>query len=340
MATLAGACGHGGGPNLPSPTPTVPVPHGVQAAQALADRTCESGGILSNAPPASNDCCVALTAVGDALLAAGQKQAAYDSYEETRTRCVRFHPVRRKSFLVRQTIPPVTDPSIPMTDVALGVDVDVQLEDDISLAWFAAYLDGQPVDATPGASIAIVPGAHELNVEIYLQPRLRNDLGGSVRMDARVAVGMPRPLAGQKGIAGSALVLLRDRGGQGEITDRVQTTAELKQLALPPVGTNAPQRPSADITRKLRIFAAQKKPGRLRLPAVFERPGTDLSGLFDVCVDDSGVVELVRTLKSSGNLVVDALWKTEMRTWRYRPYQLDGQPRSFCETHGQRFTYK
>jgi hypothetical protein len=223
---------------------------------------------------------------------------------------------------------------VSTTDVGLEVDVDVQLEDDITLAWIAAYLDGLPVALTPGATVAMTPGAHKLTVEVYLQPRLRNELGGAVRMDAAITIGLPRPRAGRNGLAAGALVLLRDRGGAGEIADRVQTTTELRPPAEPPTGTAAPEHPPLDLIRKLAIDEARRHATRRPLPATFTRPGTKLGGMFDICVDRDGVVEWVHTRRSTGHPVVDAIWKSDMRSWLYRPYRVDGQARSFCLLHG------
>ena len=330
---LSAACGHGppGGPPGPAAAAGQPGDQARRARAAVALK-CEPGGLLYEAPPASNDCCVAMTSVGDALVEAGQTQAAYDQYEKTRDECPRFHPVRRPLFTLRQAAP-THDPKLadaPMTDVRLDVDIDMQVDDDVVLAWFAPYLDGELMNTQPNATTRIRPGAHELAVEIYLRPRAHGALGGAVRMDVRNSMILARPLAGQKDVAGAVLVRLRDIGGGGTIGDRVKFETELWQFKPSAVESRDEVLLAAPVAGPLRLSDVSQSPHTPRLPPYLNLAGTKLWGLYFVCVDGNGAVSRVRTMKSALNPTIDVYWKTAVRTWRYRPYLVDGQPRAFC----------
>jgi protein TonB len=68
------------------------------------------------------------------------------------------------------------------------------------------------------------------------------------------------------------------------------------------------------------------KPG---LPAQLNRAGMVIWGLFKICVSADGAVTDVKTIKAADPLV-DADWIAKMRTWRYRPYSINGRPVPFC----------
>ena len=53
-------------------------------------------------------------------------------------------------------------------------------------------------------------------------------------------------------------------------------------------------------------------------------------GSFKLCVDVTGTVSSVNLLKSTGFSDYDAKLQREMRTWRYRPYEIDGKPVPVC----------
>jgi hypothetical protein len=52
-------------------------------------------------------------------------------------------------------------------------------------------------------------------------------------------------------------------------------------------------------------------------------------GLYKICVDQAGAVAKVSTVKTSGDQL-DHDWSDIIRTWRYRPHLLGGQPTAFC----------
>ena len=53
-------------------------------------------------------------------------------------------------------------------------------------------------------------------------------------------------------------------------------------------------------------------------------------GSFKLCVDDTGTVSQVTKLKSTGFLAYDTAIETEMQTWQYRPYQVNGKAVPVC----------
>jgi protein TonB len=70
-------------------------------------------------------------------------------------------------------------------------------------------------------------------------------------------------------------------------------------------------------------------PHRVRLPPALARAGLQVWALVRVCVDRDGRVDDVHLLKSA-DPVVDPLIVAALRTWRYRPYQVNGRPVPFC----------
>jgi hypothetical protein len=319
---LAITCGHGAKPaSLPAPLAPTDVP----GAQAAATDKCAG---VSDDRHHVDECCAALSRVGDAFLASGKKQAAYDSYEETRQQCPRFHPVRRQLFLVRQATAP--DASAARSDVWYDTDVDVQLGDDIEVVAFSSYIDGEPLSTGRKGATPLAPGAHELAMEVYLAPTLASTLGGPIRMDVRTPIILPKPIAGEPALSGHTLVRLHDAGGQGTIGERVTSDTLVTQIAAPDTGPNGPVMLAPNVGTGLRLTDVNKSPHTPRLPRRLSRAGMTLWGLYKVCVDVDGAVTWVNTMKSADTIAVDARWKTAIRTWRYRPHQVDGKPRPFC----------
>lgn len=61
------------------------------------------------------------------------------------------------------------------------------------------------------------------------------------------------------------------------------------------------------------------------------RTGRDkIVGSLKLCVDETGTVTVVTLLKSTGFPDYDAKLEREMRTWRYRPYEVNGQAARVC----------
>jgi hypothetical protein len=57
---------------------------------------------------------------------------------------------------------------------------------------------------------------------------------------------------------------------------------------------------------------------------------TRITGSFRVCIDDTGVVESVFLLRSTGLARYDARIIGGIRQWKYSPYMVDDQPVPVC----------
>ena len=55
-----------------------------------------------------------------------------------------------------------------------------------------------------------------------------------------------------------------------------------------------------------------------------------LFGVFRFCLAETGAVDNVTTVLSSGNTDYDALIKTAIHAWRYKPYVSNGKPAAIC----------
>jgi hypothetical protein len=66
-----------------------------------------------------------------------------------------------------------------------------------------------------------------------------------------------------------------------------------------------------------------------QLPPVLLRRGMRVWGCFEICVDTTGRVSNVDIWQSADKLVDDD-WVATMRSWRYKPYLVDGHPVPFC----------
>lgn len=55
-------------------------------------------------------------------------------------------------------------------------------------------------------------------------------------------------------------------------------------------------------------------------------------GIFDVCVERNGSVSEVRVVRSTAFAAYDAKIQREIRSWKYQPVLLDGQPAAGCTT--------
>jgi protein TonB len=68
---------------------------------------------------------------------------------------------------------------------------------------------------------------------------------------------------------------------------------------------------------------------RPKLPPALNRQGTRLFAMVKVCVKKDGLVDSVQLVKGADPLV-DPEISAKVRTWRYRPYAIDGRPVPFC----------
>lgn len=328
---LLATCGHGsspgpGGARNESPPAAASDPQSRRnEAEAAVVKTCSAGGVPADDAGKAQSCCAALTSVGDALLAGGQKQAAYDQYETTRERCVQFHQVRRRIHdLLHPPMHAVGD--VPPTNVFVAVEVDAQLGDEIVLAGHLSYLEGDVFVAKGGRFASLLPGGHEVAVELYLRAKSDATLGSPVRMDVKDTLILPKALAGQTGLGSKLQVSLRDRGGPGTLAERVVVEKVMAQPSpVPATGARVMLAPNAGTARRL-----PGPPPRMAFPPDPRFSGKTTWALYKVCVDVEGAVDEVHTMKSTGDAGIDAKWVSEVRTWRYQPFISNGQRHPFC----------
>jgi hypothetical protein len=76
-----------------------------------------------------------------------------------------------------------------------------------------------------------------------------------------------------------------------------------------------------------RLSDVRQDPHRPSLPPDYY--GDVAWGLYKVCVDYDGAVFKMNTIKTAGG-ELDAAWSTAIRTWRFTPYAVQGQPTAFC----------
>jgi hypothetical protein len=278
----------------------------------------------------SNDCCLAAMNEGDVLSARGDKQAAHDRYEAVRSACVWFHPVRRRMFLLLQGAPKEPPGEAPARmDVSFDVELDLQLGHDVKRISHLDYLDGELLSSPGGGRTVkdLTAGPHELAVEVYLTTYRSRYSHSTTRLDVRQTIEVPAALAAHKGVSTGVIVHIKDRGGGGSLQERLSFESEARpfessmQLDAVMVAPNTGS--------QLLLTNVNQDPYRPRLPAAWEGLQNRIWGLFKICVAKDGTVLKVTTIKSADDLV-DSQWRQAMRSWRYRPYQVDGSPRAFC----------
>jgi hypothetical protein len=330
---LLAACGHSSGDGRPDLEKLRAKPGAAQTAREEASRACQPTGAPSDA------CCTALMEEGDALWAAADKKGALHAYQRTRSRCPRFAPVRRHLFLMKQ--PPAAPgvPESPGVDVRVSVVVDDRL-DGIRLAWHESFLDGL---AIPDGPMHTTVGKHELEVELYLDPRTPGE--APVRLDLAHEVEVPAALAGRTDGAGGATLRLTERPG-ASVTERVVTELTPRPFAPPrdwlkdlrrggkpasPVVTP----PGGPIDHSGQKLLPPNEGARLLLtpPDELLPPGIikegQVWGIFKVCVAADGTVESATVLKTPGP-EIESDFVLAIRTWKYRPYLINRAPVRFC----------
>jgi protein TonB len=65
--------------------------------------------------------------------------------------------------------------------------------------------------------------------------------------------------------------------------------------------------------------------------ALGNQPGR-LTAIFKVCIGVSGGISQINLLKPSGAPALDDFIRSNLRTWRYRPYMINGKPTPICGT--------
>jgi periplasmic protein TonB len=71
------------------------------------------------------------------------------------------------------------------------------------------------------------------------------------------------------------------------------------------------------------------EPYRVRLPPALNRAGMRLWLLAKICVRSDGQVERVSLIRGADS-TLDPLVVATLKTWRYRPYSVNGRPVPFC----------
>ena len=90
----------------------------------------------------------------------------------------------------------------------------------------------------------------------------------------------------------------------------------------------------------LLVTDVQKDPHKLTLPGELAGPDAHYWGLYKVCVDTSGAVAKVQVVRSASQRDqgpippaaknLDERWTTVVKTWRYRPHEVQGRAAPFC----------
>jgi len=65
--------------------------------------------------------------------------------------------------------------------------------------------------------------------------------------------------------------------------------------------------------------------------ALGNQPGR-LTAIFKVCTGTDGTIASITLIKPSGAAALDEFIRANLKTWRYRPYMIDGKPTPICGT--------
>jgi len=84
-----------------------------------------------------------------------------------------------------------------------------------------------------------------------------------------------------------------------------------------------------DSRHDLLLSDVQKPPHQLTLPPALNRAGMVHWGLYKLCIGTKGEVTKVTTIKPAGE-GLDGEWAKVIRTWRHKPYLVDGTPTPVC----------
>lgn len=84
-----------------------------------------------------------------------------------------------------------------------------------------------------------------------------------------------------------------------------------------------------DTGHDLLLSDVQRPPHQLTLPPALNRARMVIWGLYQICVGTKGEVTKVIPIKRAHDLV-DEDWATTIRTWRHKPYLVDGKPTAVC----------
>jgi len=305
-------------------------PGALDRARAAASQRCQPGS-------PSDDCCSALMQEGDTLWARSDQEAAWQAYQRTRARCPVYAPVRRHMFLMKHPLSARTN----RKELELGVHVVMspRLKDDLRLAYYDLYLDGEPALERP---VKTTVGTHEATLEVYLAPRTQGP--APARLDETLIIDVPAALADETEPNAHITVTVTDRTGD-TIPQRVAVemkagfTSRTRFLESLPTGrpTTAPApNPAApadgDTMKFLPPTLGLKQlltPRDQWLPAELQQKAGGSWGLFKICVNKAGAVDEVSVLRSPAR-TVEGDFVSAIRTWTFQPYVIGGAPVSFC----------
>lgn len=101
--------------------------------------------------------------------------------------------------------------------------------------------------------------------------------------------------------------------------------------AAPDAGAKGPVMVASGVAVGYRLTDATKAPYKVGLPKELNLAGAVYWGLFKICVADTGEVKGVAVMRSTGQpALLDGPWIQTMKTWRYKPYSVNGRPVPFC----------
>jgi periplasmic protein TonB len=112
-------------------------------------------------------------------------------------------------------------------------------------------------------------------------------------------------------------------GVAGGVLGRIDPTPPPPPKPSPPISV------APSVGASYRLTDLEDPRYRPSLPSAINRPGMSVWGVFRICVAADGHVTEVTVIKSADALV-DNDWVAKMKTWRYRPYSVDGRPVPFC----------
>jgi hypothetical protein len=96
-------------------------------------------------------------------------------------------------------------------------------------------------------------------------------------------------------------------------------------------GAKGPVMVASGVAVGYRLTDATKAPYKVGLPKELNVAGAVYWGLFKICVADTGEVKGVGVMRSTGQpALLDGPWIQTMKTWRYKPYSVNGRPVPFC----------
>jgi TonB family protein len=200
----------------------------------------------------------------------------------------------------------------------------------------AFSLPGSPPPAGGAPKVNLVAQAPERPVRPRdtVQPVAPRDPGEAAVAPGHDATGGGGDGGGGDGTGGGA------GGGDGGDGDGDGTGACVGASCRPPQPPRCPdgsRPPCPALHLEPRIGDSLRVAGDTRIHAPdavrvqMRHAGKDrVTGVVKVCIGTRGAVTSVQVLRSTGYDAYDDKLRREMRTWRYRPYTVDGRPHAFC----------